>query len=530
MIDYPSEVERLAGELRQRDNDPRCAAWPVEDAYARISHVNTGADTDKPIVQLFFTLRDMLTRDVRLGDTFSDTNRSAWKEDGVRPGWDAVVARLVAGTSHGVASVMIDRMMRQSWTLEDLLRQHKRAHGKARGFTLYDVDSQKSYRTNNVDDVDALRDKVKKSEYDSAVKSRKILRANEARRLAGIARNGPAPFGHRWRAADVPDEQLAAERAAIRWGIQHVTDGGSWGAVARKWMDDGMRPRRGTHWHNANVRSCLYGPAATPTVGLRHAGILHTDGVIVGSIVDDDGPVVTLAEWRAFEAVVSKRARGRQRGEDAQSPYYAGGTLRCGGAFKDGRPCGVPLVGAAQAGVYADTGQRRYCYKCPTRGCRGVTVDGRAAEAWATDVVMRVILSSDNRALLAHVGNDDRLAELDRLIRDAVAAVDVEQRRYDACTSAQRRAALADRLVEREGQLTKLERERDELAEHERRERLKPSDVEELCALWNDDTLPAWRRAEIMADCVPGGIYVRPVGHGARWRGPISARFYLPES
>lgn len=525
-VDFGREVKRLAAELRERDADPRCAAWPVEDAYARISHVNTGSDADKPVVQLYFTLRAMLTRDVRLGDTFTDTNRSAWKEDGVRPGWDAVMERLVAGTSHGVASVMIDRMMRQAWTLEDLVRQHKRAHGRARGFTLYDVDSAKLYRTNNVDDLDALRGKVQKSEYDSAVKSARILRANEARRLVGNGRNGRAPFGHRWSPADISDEQLAAERAAVRWGIHHVTDGGSWGEVAVRWTADGVRPRSGGRWHNGNVRSCLYGPGSAPTVGLRHAGLLHTGGRVVGTVVDADGPVVTLAEWHAFEATVGGRSRGRQRG-DVESRYYASGTLICGGTRDTGEPCGTPLVGTAQPGRYADDGEGRYGYKCPPRGCRGVTVDGRAAEMWTSLETAKAIVDGDNIALLAHVGHDDRLAELDRLVADAERAVENAERQHDVARTPERRQRAADRVVEFERRLNELIVERDELAEMERQARLKPSDVDELCALWNNPDTPSAKRRTIMRQCLPGGVYVRPVGRGARLRGEqIFTRFY----
>lgn len=526
-LDYPREVERLVAELRARDTDPACASWPVEDPYGRISAVRRKQDTDKPVVQIYYTLLSMLDRDVRLGAIHEDENRSAWKPDGVRPGWIAMTARLVAGETHGMSATFVDRLMRDNGDLEDLLRAYRRAHGNRAGFTVYDVDAERLYRTNIPDDMKALRDRVTTANHDSAVKSRRITRARAARIAAGNGRNGAPPFGHRWGACGVDDAQLAAERAVIRWGIRHVTDGGSWGEVAARWTADGVTPRGGGQWHSGNVRSCLWGPESTPTVGLRHAGLIHTGGEVVGSIVDDDGPVVSMAEWRAFEAVVSKRRRGRQRG-DVESPYYASGTLRCGGTYADGRPCRTPLVGTAQAGTYADDGQRRYGYKCPPRGCRGVTVDGRAAELWTSDIVAKTIVEGGNLSLLAHVGHDDRLAELDKLIADMETAVCNVERQHDAARPGERRQRAADRLERFERELSTLLDERDELRELDRREQMKPSDVAELCALWNGDATPPSVRRAIMAQCIPGGVYVRPVGRSARLRGEqIFTRFYV---
>ena len=177
--------------------------------------------------------------------------------------------------------------------------------------------------------------------------------------------------------------------------------------------------------------------------------------------MDGDGPIVSAAEWAAFEAVVGGRKRGRQRG-DVESRYYASGSVWCGGTREDGSPCDTLLVGTAQSGLYADTGEQRYGYKCPPRGCRGVTVDGRAVEEHASLLTMKAIVWSDNRALLAHVGHSDRLAELDKLIGDAETAVENVERQHDAAV-ARRKPRLADRLERFERDLSKLLDERDEL-------------------------------------------------------------------
>ena len=517
-MNFAHEVERLVAELRKRDADPSYADAPIEDVYGRISHVNTGSDNDKPIVQIFYLLTDMLGRDVRLGDTFMDTNRSAWKDDGPRPGWDAVVARVAAGTVAGVRSVMVDRMMRQTGQLVDMIRAFERNHGRDVGFTVFDLDADRSYNTSRPDDTRDLEGRVSAAKHDSAIKSRKIRRGNHARRLAGNGRNGAAPFGHRWNVADVDDAQLAVERAAIAWGIVRITDGGTWGEVARRWNEDGVLPRRHPRWHSQNVRACL-------TLA-RHAGLLIHAGHIVGTIVSVDGPIVTLPQWHAFDNVVSKRQRGRQRG-DKVSRYYASGTVWCGGTRDDGTPCETLLVGTAQSGVYADTGERRYGYKCPPRGCRGVTVDGRAVEEHASFLTGKAIVAGDNMALLAHVGHDDRLVELDKLIADAELAIDNKERQRDAATHPSRRERFVVQLVDAEARLSALLTERDGLHETVRRERLKPSDVDELSALWDSPTTPAAKRRTIVRQCVPGGFYVRPVGKGARLRGEaIFTRFY----
>ena len=221
--------------------------------------------------------------------------------------------------------------------------------------------------------------------------------------------------------------------------------------------------------------------------------------------------------------------RGRQRG-DVESRYYASGSVWCGGTREDGSPCDTLLVGTAQSGRYADTGEQRYGYKCPPRGCRGVTVDGRAVEEHASLETMKALVSSDNRALLAHVGHSDRLSELDKLISDAETAVENVERQHDAA-DARRKARLADRLERFEPDLSKLLNERDELQALERPERLKPSDVDELCELWNNPATPATVRRTIMRQCIPAGFYVRPVGKAARLRGEaIFTRFYTKGS
>jgi hypothetical protein len=209
-----------------------------------------------------------------------------------------------------------------------------------------------------------------------------------------------------------------------------------------------------------------------------------------------------------------------------ESRYYASGTALCGGTREDGTPCETPLVGTAQSGTYAD-GERRYGYKCPPRGCRTVCVDGRAAEEYASQLTAKIIAHGDNRALLMHVGHSDRLSELDKLIGDAEAAVEHKERQHKTA-HADRRPRLAAQIEDFEADLSKLIDERDELREQDRQQRLKPSDVAELCELWNDDATPADTRRTIMRQCVPNGFYVKPVGRSARLRGEqIFTRFYV---
>src|SRR4029079_1852358 len=124
-------------------------------------------------------------------------------------------------------------------------------------------------------------------------------------------------------------------------------------------------------------------------------------------------------------------------------------------------------------------------------------------------------------------GQDARLVERDKLIADAELAIDNKERQRDAATHPSRRERFVVQLVDAEARLSALLTERDGVHETGRRERLKPSDVDELSALWDSPTTPAAKRRTIVRQCVPGGFYVRPVGKGARLRGEaIFTRFY----
>ena len=57
-----------------------------------------------------------------LGMVYNDPNRSAWKRDRSRPGWDALLELARDGESGTSSSTTLTGFMRQPWDLEELLK------------------------------------------------------------------------------------------------------------------------------------------------------------------------------------------------------------------------------------------------------------------------------------------------------------------------------------------------------------------------------------------------------------------------
>jgi DNA invertase Pin-like site-specific DNA recombinase len=121
-----------AGQQKERSRE----SWQGEDAaiYCRVSHVKdkdqTSVDRQERICRDVVESLGLVARHVLI-----DPNRSAWQRDRKRPGWDSLLK--VAG-NRGIRHVVVyhpDRLMRQPWDLEELLKISEEhgiiLHGKA---------------------------------------------------------------------------------------------------------------------------------------------------------------------------------------------------------------------------------------------------------------------------------------------------------------------------------------------------------------------------------------------------------------
>ena len=89
---------------------------------------------------------ERLRLQVATGHAFIDNNRSAWKRDRKRPGWDELMGAIQRGEVSHVIAYHPDRLMRQPADLEELLRladqNRVTLHGQAGGRDLSDPDDR----------------------------------------------------------------------------------------------------------------------------------------------------------------------------------------------------------------------------------------------------------------------------------------------------------------------------------------------------------------------------------------------------
>ena len=104
---------------------------------------------------------------VRLGELLTDEVRSAWKEDGKRPAFAAVLERCRTRASHGVDRAMGRPAARQPWDLEQLL--HVGDKTRYRVITKTDT-----YHFDKWREVDELRGEIRAGQRESGVKSASI--------------------------------------------------------------------------------------------------------------------------------------------------------------------------------------------------------------------------------------------------------------------------------------------------------------------------------------------------------------------
>ena len=365
------QVSALVERLRARDADPEYASAPVLDVYGRISVNPETGETEKVDRQIMDTLAEVSRRRARLGAVLRDDGRSAWSIKAKRPGWEELVTRMETGASSGVVAWHTDRLMRQPRDLERLISFGDRG--------LVVASCHGDYNLANADDRFALRVITAAAAKSSDDTSRRQKRKAAAMRAAGQVSGGPARwFGCPARPpeAAVPDQQVAAERDAIAWGIRAHLDGVGLETIGMEWTRRGLLTALGQQWTATSVSHVLKHP--------RVAGLLAYDGVVVGAMAGMD-PIVTRAEWEELTAKFLTRRRGRPVGR----VYLLSGMLYCS-------LCGGRLNGKVHGRRLAD-GTRSRLYFCRPRqdahgaGCARLAINCDRADATVRALVLRVL-------------------------------------------------------------------------------------------------------------------------------------------
>lgn len=250
---------------------------------------------------------------------FIDNNRSAWKRDRKRPGWDRLLTAIQSGNVMHVLTYHPDRLMRQPRDLEELLTladdQDLTLHGQANRRDLSDPD-----------DRFFLRIEVAHACRSSDDTSRRVMD-----NMADRARDGK-PHGGKRRYGYAADQRTIIEHEAkiVKEIFTRTLDGATVRDISKDLYDRGEPTALGNEWNDYTVRAVLKN---------RHvAGIQVFRGEEVG---DGDWPaIIERGLWDEVQAL-RKTIRSATSPTRAGTPryYLLRGLVTC-------KKCGTNMGGS----------------------------------------------------------------------------------------------------------------------------------------------------------------------------------------
>jgi len=356
----PTDGISAYNRLRMRDNDPAFADAEVIDIYARISQ-NRGERLEKTDRQIVELLRYLTGTPYRLGKILRDDNRSAWKRNGKRPGWDAVLTRMIDGDSNGIISTYIDRVTRQTRDVERLIDAVIDNE-----LTVVVVTPEETYDLRDAGSRHSLKQEALSAEHYSLRVSQKQRDRERWRREDGLGHGGPRPFGQptgpKASGEPVSAAQVESERDAIRAAADMYLARKPLKLIAEDWQARGFAKTSGA------IRQILLQP--------RIAALREDASTATGYASRTDVPeIVDRATWLRLRDRLHAASHGRP---PLSGMSVTGGVVTCA-------QCGHPLI-------HRRNGDR-LIYRCPPRGCGGTTIAAPALESVLRDRVVEILAS-----------------------------------------------------------------------------------------------------------------------------------------
>lgn len=272
------------------------------------------ADCRKLAEQLGWTVREV----------YPDNSRSAWRRDRKRPEWDRMLADIEAGHLDGILVYHGDRLIRQPWDLELLLKL-----ADDRRIPLASPSGTRDL--SNEDDRYILRIEAAGFCRSSADTSRRVRRGIDTRVEKGRpAGGGNRPFGYGTPTGTTGTtgkplfdlkKQVPEEAAVGRVAVARLLAGRSQAAVIA-WMNTVSTTTSGNKWTPSAFRWWLKSPRIAGLIDYKNS--LHEG--------DWEG-VITRDQWEDVNALLEHRqeeygGHGHQR-EHLQTGYAECGS--CGG-------------------------------------------------------------------------------------------------------------------------------------------------------------------------------------------------------
>jgi DNA invertase Pin-like site-specific DNA recombinase len=286
-----------------------------------------------------------------VADVYSDNSRSAWQRNRRRPQWDRMLADIEGSQIDGIIVWHGDRLIRQPWDLELLLKLADERHVRLASVAgTRDLSSE--------DDRYILRIEAAGACRSSADTSRRIRRGWAARAQRGEAVGGgkrPFGFGILIEARKTPagkpyydtTKQVPEESVVVRQAAERLTAGQSLGGVLA-WMNEMSTTSQGNRWTGKSLKNVLTSP--------RIAGLVEHQGQLYEAVWE---PILTREQWEDVRALLE--CNGQEYGyHGRERRYLLTGIAECVG-------CGSGMRTKPSGGRNRKTSR---LYFCPNKECK----------------------------------------------------------------------------------------------------------------------------------------------------------------
>jgi len=321
---------------------------------------------------------------------FVDNGASAWLRNRKRPGWDELIEAARRGEIKHIVCYHPDRLMRQPWDLEELLKISDEY-----GIMLYGRVNRRDLQ--DADDRYAIRIEIAHACRSSDDTSRRLKDQKQERAESGLP-NGARAYGY------TPDglKIIAAEAAIVREVFERFTKGETPYSIAVDLNRRGITTAKGKAWTEATVRRQLRNNHV--------AGICWHNGqeVAVGKWL----PIIPRAQWDfaqellTFRSVAAQKKRARNRQPRA---YVLRGLVICGN-------CGTAMAGCSGNYYRCSRANRQDGMRCAR------TMQAGPLEEFVEDAAIRLLTElavNPRRTRTAAVEAAEReMAEDEQQVRD----------------------------------------------------------------------------------------------------------------
>lgn len=312
---------------------------------------------------------------------FKDNSRSAWQRNRRRPAWDAMLDAVNDGQVDAIVVYHGDRLIRQPWDLEILLRL-----ADDKGILLASPTGERNL--DSTDDRFILRIEAAQACRESDNTSRRTKRHYERQAERGLVRlggRGGRAFGFEPDGVTVRD----ADAEMIREAAQRVLDGETVGEICRDLNGRGFRTTAGNEWDHGALKKLLLRPRLAGLLPERHG------------LRPAAWPAILDREtWETVRAVLNDKAGGFRYTTNSRR-YLLTGIAVCGS-------CGQALTIRHTTRSESLRGYGCINPACPRRVHRNV----RHLDAYVEGHVIEMLTDGRVRQRMAPPGSADLAAKL----------------------------------------------------------------------------------------------------------------------